>query len=310
MPRIITLTPNPTYDFAVDADFVEPNRKLRCKNPQIHPGGGGVNVARTTYRLGAPTLAIITAGGPYGEALQREMARENVPTRVVTINGDTRVAFHVQDLAGDNEYRFNLPGATMSAEEVERLLRALKDETAPGDFVVGSGSLPPGAPLDFWAEASCIAKERGALFALDSINGLDQALEEGVHLLRQNKHEYLALSGRALSWPAEITAFAKQLVNQGGVERMIITHGGDGSVMATPHGSVTTPALEVRAHSAVGAGDTFVGALVVAIMRGDSDQDALRFAAACAAATRMSEGNALFDPEAAKRLFENATPAQ
>ena len=45
MARIITLTPNPTYDFAVDADFVEPNRKLRCHNAQSHPGGGGVNVA-------------------------------------------------------------------------------------------------------------------------------------------------------------------------------------------------------------------------------------------------------------------------
>jgi 6-phosphofructokinase 2 len=63
MSRIITLTPNPTYDFAVDAPKVEPNRKLRCINPESHPGGGGVNAARAAARLGAPTLAIVTAGG-------------------------------------------------------------------------------------------------------------------------------------------------------------------------------------------------------------------------------------------------------
>jgi len=303
MPRIITLTPNPTYDFAVDADFVEPNRKLRCKNPQTHPGGGGVNVARATSRLGAETLAIFTAGGLYGEALKGAVAEERVNARAVPIAGTTRLAFHVADLGKGDEYRFNLPGAALSTAEADALLEAVREETNPGDYVVGSGSLPPGAPPDFWAQAARAAKDKDARFALDSIHGLQHALKEGVHLLRQNKHEYQALAGRALGWPGEITAFAEELARKGGAERMIITHGDDGSVMATRTQTVTTPALEVRAHSAVGAGDTFVGALIVALMRGDDDQNALRFAAACAAATRMSPGNALFDPADAERLY-------
>jgi 6-phosphofructokinase 2 len=85
---------------------------------------------------------------------------------------------------------------------------------------------------------------------------------------------------------------------------MVITHGGDGSVMATRGApTVRTPALEVRTHSAVGAGDSFVGGLIAAFLRGADDRTALRHAAACAAATRMSPGKSLFDPRDVKTLF-------
>ena len=94
MTRIITLTPNPALDYAVSADFVEPNRKLRCHDPQMHPGGGGINVARTCSRFGAHTLAIFTAGGVYGDALVKSLAIENVPMRMIPIAGETRLAFH------------------------------------------------------------------------------------------------------------------------------------------------------------------------------------------------------------------------
>ena len=67
----------------------------------------------------------------------------------------------------------------------------------------------------FWADAARIAKSKGARFALDSISGLNAALEEGVFLLRHNEHEYQQLSGRALDWPAGISEFAESLVAQG-----------------------------------------------------------------------------------------------
>ncbi|MEZ5893777.1 MAG: PfkB family carbohydrate kinase, partial [Parvularculaceae bacterium] len=192
MTRIITLTPNPALDYAVEADFVEPNRKLRCHDPKMHPGGGGVNVARAASRLGAHTLAILTAGGVYGDALIKSLAAENVPMRMIPISGETRLAFHVKDQGSSDEYRFNLPGAQMSADEIGRFFKAIREEAEPGDFVVASGSLPPGAPDDFWAEAARAAKRNGAKFVLDSISGLEAALDEGVFLLRQNEHEYTA----------------------------------------------------------------------------------------------------------------------
>ncbi|WP_165793895.1 1-phosphofructokinase family hexose kinase [Hyphococcus luteus] len=303
MTRIITLTPNPALDYAVAADFVEPNRKIRCRDPQMHPGGGGVNVARSCARLGAHTLAIYTAGGVYGDALIKSLASENVPMRMIPIAGDTRLAFHVNNRKEGNEYRFNLPGAEMSEGEIRRFFNAVREEAEPGDFVVGSGSLPPGAPEDFWAEAAHLAKQEGARFVLDSISGLDAALDEGVYMLRQNEHEYAAVAGKTLKWPDGIETYAKDMVSKGRVQNMVVSHGGDGSLLANADGVFTAPAYKVRASSAVGAGDSFVGGLVTALCRGEAPEDALRFGMAAAAATRMSEGTALFDPADVKKLF-------
>ena len=304
MTRIITLTPNPALDYAVNADFVEPNRKIRCRDPQMHPGGGGVNVARSCARLGVHTLAILTAGGVYGDALIKSLAIENVPMRMIPIAGDTRLAFHVNNHKEGNEYRFNLPGAEMSESEIRRFFDAVREEADPGDFVVASGSLPPGAPEDFWAQAAHVAKQEGARFVLDSISGLDAALDEGVYMLRQNEHEYTALSGKTLRWPDEIEDYAKEMVAKGRVQNMVISHGGDGSLLANKDGVYSAPSYKVRATSAVGAGDSFVGGLLTALLRGEDPESALRYGMAAAGATRMSEGTALFDPADVKRLFE------
>lgn len=307
--RIITLTPNPTYDFAVDAPKVEPNRKLRCINPESHPGGGGLNVARAATRLGADAIAIFTSGGLYGEALEALVIEEGVAMRAVPVSGETRIAFHVKDQSSGDEYRFNLPGGELSAEERAALLAALDEETSSGDVVVGSGSLPPmtgpGAQEKFWADAARIAKKKGARFALDSVSGLEAAAKEGVCLLRFNEHEYQALAGDKLDWPDGVAGFASELVARGAAERVIITHGSDGSAMASKDGVIFSPVFKVRAASAVGAGDSFVAGFLIAHMRGDSDKDALRYAAASAAATRLSAGTALFRREDVERLFNS-----
>lgn len=306
MPRIVTLTPNPTYDFAVDAPKVEPNRKLRCVNPESHPGGGGLNVARAAHRLGADSLAIFTAGGLYGAALEGLVAKEGVPARAVKVAGETRLAFHVRDEATGDEYRFNLPGAEVSTSERAALIAAIEAEAAPGAFVVGSGSLPPIAgngAARFWADAARAAKAKGARFVLDSISGLDAALEEGVDLIRFNEHEYQAVAGRTLAWPAGVADFAASLVVRGAAARAVIAHGGDGSVLAGPEGLIFQPVFPVRAHSAVGAGDSFVAGLLVGFARGLSPKDALRLASACAAATRLSTDTSLFKPADVDRLY-------
>ncbi len=308
-PRIITLTPNPALDYAVQADFVEPNRKLRCRDPQTHPGGGGINVARAVSRLGGETLAIFTVAGVYGDALLHTVAAEKVPMLAVPVSGETRLAFHIQEHKHDNEYRFNLPGPTLTDVDAQNLLDAVRDHAQSGDYVVGSGSLPPGASADFWAQAARAAKHKGAHFILDSISGVREALAEGIFMLRQNKHEYQVLAERDLEWPGEITEFAKATVIDGGVERMVVTHGGDGSVMASPGGAVRVGALKVKAHSAVGAGDSFVAALLVALARGEGDENALHYGMAGAAATRMTEGTALFDPADVERLYKTACNA-
>lgn len=303
MARIVTLTPNPALDYAVEAEKIEPNRKLRCQRPRTDPGGGGVNVARAAARLGAETLAIFTAGGTFGRALAEGVAREHVPARIVPVGGDTRITFHAKETASGDEYRFGLPGAPLAREELDALLDALADEAREGDFVVGSGSLPPGAPSYFYARAAAIAKAKGARFVLDTTDGVEEALEEGVFLLRLNNADAEHLAKGPIAWPEGAAAFALSVVRGAGAEMVVMSKGGEGGLVASAKGAALAPSIKVEAQSAVGAGDSFVAAFLVALLRGVNEEEALRYGMAGAAATIMSPGTALFDPRDVERLF-------
>lgn len=306
MARLITLTPNPALDFAFETEKIEPNRKLRCSSPRVDPGGGGINVSRAARRLGADTLAIFTAGGVYGEALKKAVAQENVSARITPVSSETRPAFHARETSTGNEYRFNFPGEAMNENEARALLDALSEETDAGDFVVGSGSLPRHAPTDFWARAARIAKSKEACFALDTSRGLEAALAEGVYLLRLNKIDAATLAGRPLAWPDGAADFAKSLIAGGGAELIVMTHGGTGGLLARADRVCFADAPKVEIVSAVGAGDSFVGALVVALMEGKTDQEALRYGFAASAATLKTAGTMLFDADDMRQIYESA----
>lgn len=306
MPRIITLTANPALDVSVETDAVVPNQKLRCDHPQTDPGGGGINVARAAKRLGAEALAIYPIGGAFGDTLKSLLEKEGVASRAIGVKGPTRIAFTAHDRAANNEYRFGLPGAELSDSELRALLATLESETREGDYVVGSGSLPPKAPADFWARAARIAKANGARFVLDATTGEKEVLVEGLFLLRKNKQELSTIAGRALAWPDEATEFAKDFVQTHKLEKLVLTHGGDGGIFASKSGCVSAQSIPVPITSAVGAGDSLVAALVVSLMRGDDDKTALRWGLAAAAATLMTPGTALFDAAEVTRLFSSS----
>jgi 6-phosphofructokinase 2 len=301
--RIITLTPNPALDYAVETAKVVPNEKLRCVRPRTDPGGGGVNVSRAAKRLGAETLAIFTAGGSFGAELERALAAEKIPARIVHVGGDTRLSLHVKETSTGDEYRFGLPGAALARDELDALLRHLSEECAGGDYVVGSGSLTPGAPKYFFARAAAVAKERGARFVLDTTNGVEEALEEGLFLLRLNKSDAERYAGRPLSWPAEAAEFANSLISSGKTEMVAMGNGAEGGLIASAEGVNIAPSFRVSLASAVGAGDSFVAAFLVAHSRGSTQKDALLRGMAAAAATIMTPGTALFDPQDVERIL-------
>lgn len=306
MPRIVTLTPNPALDVSVEADAVVPNRKLRCDHPRTDPGGGGINVSRAAKRLGAETVAIFPVGGVFGDALASLVAAEGVPSKAIPVSGATRIAFVARDQSANSEYRFGLPGAELREAELITLLAALEDETNSGDYVVGSGSLPPNAPSDFWARAARIAKKKGARFVLDSTSGVREALKEGVFLLRLNKTDAPFVAGRELDWPEGAANFAQDLAKQGRAERVVMSHGGGGAILVSRDAVHRCPSFKVLIASAVGAGDSMVASLIVSMIRGDDDRSALRWGMAAAGATLMTPGTALFDPAEATKLFRSA----
>ena len=142
----MTLTMNPALDITTDTDRVIPTDKMRCGLPRYDPGGGGINVARIAHVLGASVSALFPAGGHAGDKVTDLVADSGVPVQRITVARSTRESFTVDEDSTGQQYRFVLPGPRLTDAEQTECLETLSAAAASADFVVASGSLPPGVP--------------------------------------------------------------------------------------------------------------------------------------------------------------------
>ena len=303
MSRFVTVTLNPALDVSTAVDRISPAHKLRCDDPVVHPGGGGINVARVLRRFGADVLALYPTGGPTGERLSQLVVAEGVPGLYLPIAGDTRESFTVRERSTGQELRFVLPGPRLVPSEWEAALQRLRELPTPPRYLVASGSLPPGVPDDFYARLACLARERGSLLALDSSGPpLAAALEEGVWLVKPSLRELGELAGRPLDTAADRRAAAQDLVTRGRAQAVALSLGEQGALLATRDGTWFAPALAVPVLSTIGAGDSFLAGLLWAHDKGNDWPQALASAMACGAAALSAPGTALSHPQDVDRL--------
>ncbi|HEX6918142.1 MAG TPA: 1-phosphofructokinase family hexose kinase, partial [Phycicoccus sp.] len=170
---IVTLTPNPSIDRAIVIDALHRGEVHRATDGRIDPGGKGVNVTRALAAQGAETLAVRPVGGPEGHLLEELLDTAGVPRHSVPVAGAVRMNVSVLEPDGTTT-KLNEPGPQLSPAEVEALLSATLHATDDADWVVGCGSLPPGAPADRYARLVAGVRERGGRVAVDS-SGLPMA---------------------------------------------------------------------------------------------------------------------------------------
>lgn len=301
--NIVTLSLNPTIDFASETDIVRPTSKTRTYNETYDPGGGGVNVARTIRELGGEASVICPAGGFTGKLLDEMLGRSSISRTIVPIAGMTRISVTIYERKSGQEYRFIPNGPTLSEEEVAACLDAVR--AVDCDYLVASGSVPLGAPDDVLAQIAGIAAEKGARFVLDSSGiGLRATLEQvPVYLVKPSSSELVNLIGRRLDDDATRQA-AQDMVEQGKAEIVAVTMGAAGTLVASKAGAFRLWAPPLRARSAVGAGDSFVAALTLALADGRELEDAVTYATAAGAATVLTIGTQPCRREDVERLYK------
>lgn len=311
MPGILTITLNPAVDLATSVKQVVAGPKLYCKTPRVDPGGGGVNVARAICKLGGRATALVAVGGAMGERLCTLLAAEDVPTHPVEVGGETRQSFSVTDEGTAEQFRFSVPGDAISPESAERLLAQIAEAAPLGGYVVLSGGVAPGLGDDFPQRVqAAIAPRTDRLIVDTSKAALARLITDPtgpVLLLRVDQREAALAAGHAMETPADSVRFASELISRG-VARMVVTgRGAEGSVMVTESACYLCRAARVPVRSMVGAGDAFVGAITLALSRGDAPDQALRWGVAAASSTVATEGTALCDRATTQALFKGCT---
>ncbi len=302
MKKIVTLTINPTIDKSTAVTSVASEIKLRCDAPRFDPGGGGINVSRAIRKLGGESVAVYTAGDSPGRLLSELLHNEDITCHPIEVAGYTRESWTVFEKSTTLQYRFGMPGPHLSESEWSACLDAVFALEA--DYIVASGSLPPGVPPDFYAVLARRARAAGIRAIVDTSGpALEQAADAGIFLLKPNLRELEILSGHAFEGETQLRDTARELIARGTAEVIIISMGAQGAlfVSADDAAQLRTPAVPIS--SKVGAGDSMVGGVVLALARGEGLLDAARWGVAAGTATVMTDGTQLCNRADTERIY-------
>ena len=303
MKNIATLTLNPTIDVAYEVEQMFHTHKMRTLNEHYDPGGGGINVARVFVRLGGNARCYYLSGGATGHALDGLLDLHQLVRCRIPIVGATRVSTSVLEHKSSKEYRIVPCGPTVTPDEWQECLDRIAE--ADCDYLVASGSLPPGIPEDFYARVAAAAVSRGIKVILDSSGpGLLGGLSGGnIFLVKPSLGELRQLVGQDLETPEEIAGAAMTIVDKGHAEIVAVTMGHHGAVLARKSGILHLPAIPIEAKSAVGAGDSFLAAMTYGLANEKDPAECFRLGLAAGAAAVQTPGTDLCHRADVERLY-------
>lgn len=301
---IVTLTMNPAIDKSTAVDRVVAEHKLRCDPPHFEPGGGGINVSRVIKRLGESALTLYPAGGPPAELLQRLLAEEGLQHRPIPINGWTRENLAVYESTTQQQFRFGMTGPKLEEKDWRRCLEQAAHITPPPEYLVASGSLPPGVPTDFYQQLAGLCSGSGIHLVVDtSGDALRLALKDGLFLIKPNLRELRMLVGEDLEDESRQEQAVRSLIGKKCCRYVVVSLGAAGVMAAGPDQFKRLRAPTVRIRSKVGAGDSTVAAIVLGLKQGKSFMDAVRYGMAAGAAAVMTPGSELCRRTDVERLY-------
>jgi 1-phosphofructokinase len=295
---IVTLTANPSVDRTMQLDSpIVRGEVFRAVSVGDEAGGKGVNVARAVAHAGVPAVAVLPADDD--DLLVKGLVEAGVHPVNVPVGRPSRVNITVTEPDGTTT-KFNDPGHSFSESVLAEVEARLLDRSQGNGWVVLSGSLPPGAPPDWYASLTEKLKEAGRRVAIDTSGApLVAAVSQSRHLpdlLKPNAEELASLTGD--DWvaleadPHAAAAAATRLVSDG-IEAVLLTLGSEGAVLISKEGSwrATPPRITLR--STVGAGDSSLAGYLLADLRGLGAQDRLREAVAFGAAAASLPGSTM-----------------
>lgn len=279
---IVTVTMNPALDKTAAVRTLLPGALNRLEDVRIDAGGKGVNVSRMIRVLGGRSVCTGFVGGDTGRELCRRLSEAGLENDFLPAGGVTRTNLKVVDGAG-RLTELNEPGVLVDAAALDALLQKVLALAGQDGIVVLGGSLPQGAPAATYRTFARALRAAGCTVLLDADgDAFKLAMEAPPHIVKPNRFELLQYCGLPESTPdAALPGLCRSLL-AAGAEFVILSLGGSGALFFTRGQEARAAALPVKVLSAVGAGDSMVGAVACARAQGLDFEQTVRLAMACA----------------------------
>jgi 1-phosphofructokinase family hexose kinase len=307
---VLIVNPNFTIDRTIPLEVLVPGSVHRTGPAIASLGGKGVNVARVARAFARPGLLVGFLPSASATELDSLAAAEGAELAGVAVDGIVRAASVFLERSGRVTV-FNEPGPTVDEDDWTRLLAEVERRAAGHQTVICSGSLPPGSPVDGYAQVVDVARRAGLRSVVDSTGDvLESALTAHPDVVSPNLAEAETLvfgpavegvepeGGEVVERALEA---ARGLVARG-ARHAIVSAGSHGAALSDGTNTLFYPAPEVSLVNPIGAGDSLVGGLVHALEAGQSFRDAVHFGLAVASASCEQRVAGAVDPTRAREL--------
>lgn len=281
----------------------------RATDVHDYASGKSINAARVAHTLGEDVLACGFVGGSRGAELLRDLDASGIRHDFVHVRPQTRQCVTVINRSTGTATELVEESQPVEVSAWHALEGKLQGLLPRAKVWILSGTLPPGAPVDFYARWVGAARNAGALVLLDARGEpMRSALQCPGFVLKINRDELAATVGADLSVESRLLQAMGQSCPREG--RIVITMGAAGAVAGDGQSAWRVKSPTVRAVSAVGSGDAFAAGLAIGLSRGDSLPQACQLAAACGAANALTPLAGHLHAEEVERLRAEAQVEQ
>lgn len=287
--KILTVTLNPAFDLHAEAERMIPQSENFAAPLLREAGGKGINVSRALLAQGSESLAFVLLGEENGAAFSALLEKDGLSVASLTVSGRIRenLTLHVK---GEKETRISISSPLTVRGREKEIELLLCEMTERDSILLFAGSLPDGYGTESAVSLLLALRKKGARLALDCRSfSIDDLLRIRPWFIKPNEDELSALCGTPIRTREDALRCAKEL-HRGGIENVLVTRGGEGSLLVCDAGCFYADPPQIEVRSTVGAGDSSVAGFLSAYVEGCAPQDCLCRAVAYGSAACMREG--------------------
>lgn len=271
----------------------------RAQNVSVAASGKMTNTARVLKILGADPMVLSFAGGSNGDTVRDLLNAEQLPCRWIETQAETRICQTLlsDDHDGCTELVENT--APLSKSEWRTFVKTFAAIQSDFDRIVFSGTLPPHAPQDIYAEL--LSLTAGEKVLIDSYGPpLLATLEHRPAVVKINAEELRSTFKSTES----IAKLAEELMSLG-AGAVGITQGKSQAMLFAPRIANTFNVPAIKALNPIGSGDSVSAGTAFALEKGSSLPEAFIFGLACGTSNAMNIEPGMVKPEQIADIVPN-----
>ena len=287
---ITAVSLNPSIDRTLTVEGFVAGGLNRVLARTDNAAGKGINVALTVSSLGLDAECVGFMYRDSAQLFEKRLMMNSTAYDFIWCDGCARTNIKVFDRAAGVVTELNESGRPVDEAQLAEMVELVARHAENSDFVILSGSTPPGCPQDYYRTLIGAVEGLGCRCVLDADGErLKYGLEARPFMIKPNRFELETMSGSRLNSIAEVKDAATRYIDMG-VQVVAVSLGADGALITDGTDALYAPRMNIEVKGTVGAGDAMVAGLSAGFMADSDLEEAFRMGVACASARCMTEG--------------------